>query len=205
MKEYSAVLHLRSKEPRGIYELGGKVFSCLTNQAALFPNLDPPLATLGTQVETLDTLMKGKDGSKHQNQAIIDQAEVVYKILKSYVFYVNKVAQGDKATILLSGFDCNNEPTPRQQPGKALIRRIEDGNLSGSVKIYAEALEDADRYKVEVAPSSTGEWRTVLDHGTLNKLELNGMDRGKELWFRINGGNAKGWGDASEPASFIPR
>jgi hypothetical protein len=205
MKEYRAVLHLLSKEPRGIYDLGGKVFACLTTQATLYPNLDPPLATLGTEVTTLDTLMKGKDGSKHQNQAITDQAEVVYKILKMYIFYVNKVAQGDKATILLSGFDCNNEPTPHQQPGKALIRRIEDGKLSGSLKIYAEAIEDADRYKVEIATTSTGEWKTVLDHGTLNKLEITGMDRGKEIWIRISGGNGKGWGDPSEPTSFIPR
>jgi hypothetical protein len=205
MKEFSAVLHLRSKEPRGIYELGGKVFSCLTAQAATFPNLDPPIATLGTEVNTLDTLMNGKDGSKRQNVLIANQAEVVYKILKLYVFYVNKVAQGDQAIILLSGFDCNNEPTPRTLPNKALIRRIEDGSLSGSVKIYAEALEYADRYKVENATTSTGEWKTLLDHGTLNKLEFNGMERGKEIWLRISGGNSKGWGDPSEPVSFIPR
>ena len=51
--------------------------------------------------------------------------------------------------ILLSGFDCNNEPVKHDNPGKAVIKRLEDGSVVCCVKIYLDALADADRYKVE--------------------------------------------------------
>ena len=205
MKTFTAVLHLKSKDPVKVYQLGGKVYSNLTLNASIFQSPDPDLGTFNGELTKLDTLIKSKDGSKQKTQAISDQVEVVHGYLKSYITYVNKVAQGDKTIILQSGFDCNNEPVSRGIPDKGLIKRIEDGSTAQSAKIYVEALEDADRYKVEMTNDLNSTWTTVLDHGTLNKLEINGMERGKEVFYRVSGGNIYGWGIPSEPVSFIPR
>ena len=207
MKTNTAVLHLKSKDPQKTYNLAGRVYTNMLASSSVFPNSDPTMEEFNTEITKLDTAIKAKDGSKQKNQAVVDQTDVVYAMLKSLLFYVNKVADGDKTIILLSGFDCSDEPTKHDKPEKALIKRVEDGSTACSVKIYLEPLVDADRYKVEIA-SSLGEntkWETILDFGTLNKLEIKDLIRGKEIYIRVSGGNIYGWGTPSEPVVFIPR
>jgi hypothetical protein len=88
-----------------------------------------------------------------------------------------------------------------------LIKRIEDGTVSCSAKIYVAALADADRYKVEITttPADPASWKTVLDYGVLNKMEIRDLIRGQEIFIRVSGGNSLGWGIPSEQTAFIPR
>jgi hypothetical protein len=205
MKTFTAVLHLKAPTPEKVYQLGGRVVTSLAASPDIFLNPDPTPIILTTGLTKLDTLMKAKDGSKAKKQAVDDQTGVVYALLKDVIIYVNKIAKGDKAIILLSGFDCNDEPVSREIPGKALIKRIEDGSTVCSAKIYAESLEDADRWKVETAPDINGPWITSLDYGSLNKLEIKDLARGLNIYIRLSGGNNHGWGIPSEPVAFIPR
>lgn len=207
MKTNMAVLHLKNKDPQKVYNLAGKVSTNMVTNKLVFPNPDPTMEAFGVEITKLDACIKAKDGSKQKNQALVDQAEVVHGMLKSEIIYVNKVADGDKTIILLSGFDCNEDSTVKDIPGKVLIKRIEDGSVSCSAKIYIEALADADRYKVETATALTEvtDWKTVLDFGALNKLEIRNLIRGREIYIRVTGGNTHGWGMPSEPVVFIPR
>lgn len=207
MKTNMAVLHLKNKDPQKVYNLAGKVSTNMVANKLVFPNPDPTMEAFGVEITKLDACIKAKDGSKQKNQALADQAEVVHGMLKSEIIYVNKVAGGDKTIILLSGFDCNEDSTVKDIPGKVLIKRIEDGSVSCSAKIYIEALADADRYKVETATALTEvtDWKTVLDFGALNKLEIRNLIRGREIYIRVTGGNTHGWGMPSEPVVFIPR
>jgi hypothetical protein len=200
-------LHLKNKDPQKVYNLAGKVSTNMVTNKLVFPNPDPTMEAFGVEITKLDACIKAKDGSKQKNQALADQAEVVHGMLKSEIIYVNKVADGDKTIILLSGFDCNEDSTVKDIPGKVLIKRIEDGSVSCSAKIYIEALADADRYKVETATALTEvtDWKTVLDFGALNKLEIRNLIRGREIYIRVTGGNTHGWGIPSEPVVFIPR
>lgn len=207
MKSFTAVLHLKSKDPLKVYQLSGKVLTNTTANATIFTDPDPKMTDFATEVTKLDTLIKSKDGSKQKNQAIEDQTNIVYGMLKSLSIYTNKVANGDKTIILLSGFDCNNEPANREIPGKGLIKRIEDGSVACSAKIYVESLADADRYKVEISNNiaDSNNWKTILDFGSLNRLEIRDLVRGQEIYIRVSGGNTWGWGVPSEPIVFIPR
>jgi hypothetical protein len=207
MKTNTAVLHLKSKDPQKAYNLAGRVHTSIESNKTTFPTPDPTMEAFGAEVTKLDAAIKAKDGSKLKNQAINDQTEVVYAMLKSLLIYVNKVADGDMTIILLSGFDCNNEPVQRSIPGKALIKRIEDGSVSCSAKIYLYALSDADRYKVEttITPDDTESWETAIDFGGLNRLEIKDLTAAQKMYFRVSGGNTHGWGIPSEPVVFIPR
>ena len=207
MKTNMAVLHLKNKDPQKVYNLAGKVSTNMVANKLVFPNPDPTMEAFGVEITKLDACIKAKDGSKQKNQALADQAEVVHGMLKSEIIYVNKVADGDKTIILLSGFDCNEDSTVKDIPGKVLIKRIEDGSVSCSAKIYIEALADADRYKIETATALTEvtDWKTVLDFGALNKLEIRNLIRGREIYIRVTGGNTHGWGMPSEPVVFITR
>lgn len=207
MKSNTAVLHLKSKDPQKVYNLGGKVNTNMEANKAVFTSPDPTMEKLAAEILKLDTAIKAKDGSKVKAQAIIDQTDVVYNMLKSLIIYVNKVADGDIAVILLSGFDCNSEPVQHDIPGKALIKRIEDGSVSCSAKIYVETLYDADRYKVETTTTQDDaeSWKTALDFGGLNKLEIRDLTAAQKIYIRVSGGNTHGWGSPSEPFAFIPR
>jgi len=207
MKTYTAVLHLKNKEAQIVFQLAGRVSTNLAASSSIFTDPDPSLEVFDSETQKLNTAIKAKDGSKQKNQAIKDQTDVVYAMLKSEILYVNKIAQGDKATILLSGFDCNDDPVARDIPAKALIKRIEDGSVACSAKIYADAVPDADRYKVEITTTlaEPTNWKTVLDFGTLNKIEIRDLVRGQEIYIRVTAGNRHGWGICREPVAFIPR
>ena len=155
----------------------------------------------------LDTYIKAKDGSKIKAQAVIDQTDVVYVMLKSLIIYGNKVANGNIAIILQSGFDCNNEPVQHGIPAKAVIKRLEDGSVPCSIKIYVDALADADRYKVEITttPDDPESWETEIYYGRLKRLEIRDQVAAQKIYVRVSGGNTNGWGTPSEPMAFIPR
>jgi len=174
---------------------------------SIFQTTDPTIEAFGTEVTKLDAAIKAKDGSKVKTQLIIDQTDVVYGMLKSLILSVNKIAAGDTAIILLSGFDCNNEPMLHDIPAKAVIKRIEDGSVACSAKIYMDALPHADRYKVETSttPDDAESWETQIDYGGLKKLEIRDLVAAQKIYIRVSGGNTHGWGAPSEPMAFIPR
>ena len=82
---------------------------------------------------------------------------------------------------------------------------MEDGNVACSAKIFVDSLDEADRYKVEISTTSAepSSWKTVLDFGALNKMEIRNLTRGQEFFIRVTGGNTHGWGIASESVAFI--
>ena len=207
MKTNTAVLHLKSKDPQKVYNLAGKVSTSMEAAKTTFPTPDPTIENFKVEITALDTAIKSKDGSKLKTQAVIDQAEVVYDMLKLLLFYVNKVADGDMTIILLSGFDCNNEPTQHDIPAKAVIKRLEDGSVPCSVKIFLDALPNADRYKVEITttPDDPESWETQIDFGGLKRLEIRNLVALQKIYIRVSGGNTHGWGVPSEPVAFIPR
>ena len=207
MKKNTAVLHLKGVDPQKTYNLGGRVYTNMLAAKLIFNDPNPTIEVFGAELTKLDTAIKAKDGSKVKNQAVIDQAGVVYGMLKLLVFYVNVVADGDMSIILQSGFDCNNDPVQHGVPTKAVIKRLEDGSVPCSIKIYMVALTDADRYKVEttLTPDDEESWETVIDFGGLNKLEIRDLVALQKIYIRVSGGNTHGWGPTSEPMAFIPR
>ncbi|MBP1640854.1 MAG: hypothetical protein H6Q17_2437 [Bacteroidetes bacterium] len=206
MKEVTAALHLKLTSTRDVRALAERVYACISANLSLFPESESVLPGFQVALDKLNALICAKDGSKIIYQAIADQTEVVHRILKMLSAIVNRAAQGDRATILLSGFDCSKEPKPRPKPEKCVIRRVDDGKKSGSIKIYLLPLAYADFYKVEIAFDSTGEWNVADDYGSFKRLEIEGLERGREIFVRVSGGNTRGgWGEPSDPAAFIPR
>lgn len=207
MKESLAVLHLRTKVPSRVLHLAGKVHLNMTTNVKTFTQPDPTMEKLDVELTKLGNLLSSKDGRKVINQSIVDQTDVVHALLKKLCVYVNTVSRGDKMTIVLSGFDCSKDAATRPLPEKAVIKRIEDGKVRCSAKIYIYVLPNANRYKVEITTdlNNPAGWKTVLDHGSLNTLEIGDLTYLQETYFRVTGGNTHGWGVPSEPVLFVPR
>jgi len=207
MNTNTAVLLLRFKDPQKVYNLAGRVYTNMLAGESIFSSPNPSMKELDVEIMKLGNALIAKDRSKIKNQAIVDQTDVVYVMLKLLIFYVNKVASGDRGIILLSGFDCNNERVAHSIPGKALIRRIDDGSVFCSAKVYLDPLYDADRFKVEITSTldDAESWKKIFDFGGINKLEVRDLAYGQKIYIRVSRGNTHGWGTPSEPMVFIPR
>jgi len=205
---FMAVLHIgSSKDSTAVLLLAGRIVAALTTNKTTFPEPDPTLVDFGTRVTLLDTYIKSKDGSDLNKQTIVKQSQLVYDDLKDLANYVNKIAKGDKAIIILSGFDFDSEAVEHSIPEKVIIKRIENGSTEHSAKIYVIPDADADRYMVETTttPSDANSWKLVLNSVPSNKLEIPSLSRGTEIFIRVAAGNTHGWGPHSDATGFIPQ
>jgi hypothetical protein len=205
---FIAVLHIGSPSDYiTVYIVGGRVLTSLQNNATVFINPDPSLATLSGALELLDTLIKSKNGSDEIDQKIDDQSLKVYNLLKDLAFYVNKIAKGDKTIIILSGFECKEESIPHEIPGKVQIDRIENGSTEHSAKIFVKSVADADRYNVEMTYTSNDpdSFKIALVAVSRHNMEIQNLLRGKEVFLRISAGNTHGFGPHSDIVGFIPQ
>jgi len=205
---FVAVLHIgSSKDSASIYVLGGRILTALLANQTIFPKPDPELEAFSDELKVLDSLMKAQDGSDRLVQALANQCELVYASIKSFCFYVNKVAKGDKTIIGLSGFDCKQEASEHPIPDKAIIKRIQDGSTEHSARIFVYVLDSADRYNAEMTttPNNPDSWKLVLNAVSSKKLEISGLTRGQEVWFRITAGNTHGWGTHGDAVAFVPQ
>jgi len=205
---FMAVLHIGSaKDSTAVLLLGGRIVAALTVNKTTFPEPDPTLDTLKSQVALLDEYIKSRDGSDKIKLSIESQSQLVYRDLKSIISYVNKVAKGVKSIVLLSGFDCEEEPVEHDIPEKVIVKRVEIGSTEHSLKIFVIALTDADRYMVEITttPDDPNSWKLALNSVPSNKLELTNLTRGVEVFIRVTAGNTHGWGPHSDVTSFIPQ
>ena len=205
---FFAVLHIgSSKDSKSVLLLAGRIMTALTVNKTIFPAPDPSLTEFTDAITLLDTYIKSRDGSERINQSILSQTQLVYDQLKQIATYVNKIAKGDKAIIILSGFDYDNESTEHGIPSKVIVKRVDDGSSEHSAKIFVIPESNADRYMVEITttPNDAGSWKLVLNSVPSNKLEIPELVRGVEIFIRVTAGNTHGWGPHSDVISFIPR
>ena len=135
-KAYLAVLHVTPVQFGKLMTLGMRVINNMGSNTVTFSNPDPVLSVLRSAADELEILMGAAKTGNHQKvQARNEQALEYYKMLQTERDYVNGVAQGDRAIILLSGFDASNDPSSLPVPGAPAIRRIDDGLLPLSANI----------------------------------------------------------------------
>jgi hypothetical protein len=205
---FFAVLHLdSSNDSIGVLLVGGRVLAALTTNKSTFQGLVPTLDVFASAYNLLESYINTKDGSTNLKFKIEEQSDLIFKYLKDYCNYVNFIAKGDKAIINLSGFETNNESTEHPIPQKVVIKRIENGKLEHSAKIYIITDKDADRYSVEMTktPADSNSYALVINSGPSNNLEVNSLTRGVEVYFRVSAGNTHGWGPHSDVIGFIPQ
>lgn len=202
-----AVLHLGAKAPADVHALGGKVLTALSAHPTVFTNLRVPLPSFTDELSALEVLLRSQDGSDNQSLALEKQSSLVYESLKSYCFDVNKTAAGDAVIIGLSGFDSQNRALAHTIPGKTIIKYIDNGSTEHSAKIIVISNADADRYMVEMTtnPADPNSWKLVLNAVSSRRLEIEGLTRGQEVWFRVTAGNTHGWGAHSDAVGFVPQ
>lgn len=124
--------------------------------------------------------------------------------------YLEAVAAGDAGKLNSTGFDLRKDPVrstrTERLPGPAdFVAR--HGTLSGQTILHAARLPGAKSYFVEYTDGNPRDpatvWTAAPIFTTCGKMEINGLVRGEEYWFRVCGVNSAGHGAWSELASLM--
>lgn len=204
---HKAVLYIqRSTDSKNVNNLATKVHEHMGANGVIYKTPDPTLDEIKTENDLLTTLIADADDGDHTMIAKRDkQSTKVYDLLKAQVDYVNKVAKGAKETILVSGFDVNNDNEDAELPGHITIKGIAAGKEEGTVKVNIEVDENATMYHLEMTetPNDESSYKTVIITTNSRALLARNITKKKEFFFRVSAGNSVGWGIHSNVTSFI--
>ena len=207
-KVFFAVMHVNSNISfTKVLKLIVRVIKALGDNAATYPAPNPTIAALDPESTKLKNLIGEAKGNSQKVAERNDQSRKVFSMLKEELVYVNQIAQGDKAIILLSGFDASNEPSPSPMPSAIVIKRIENGSVPLSAKVFIIPDKATKNYVVQTSnnPKDEESWKTVMQPTSSRKIEITKLSRGSEISIRIAGNNASGQGNWSNVVSFIPQ
>jgi len=158
----------------------------MTENADMFPEPDPTLAELDTAIGGFREAVSEasyrdmrKVEVKNQLQAAL--REVIYGLS----LYVDRVAQGNAATILAAGFLPSKDSTPTGIAPKPTDFRVTLPRVnSQTVALRVKAWAPARMYQFEYRKVGTdGDWERVLRSKSICVLE--GLEKLQEYEFRV--------------------
>ena len=198
-----------SKDPDG--SLSGpahNIHDKLVLNAASFPALPITVAAFNTLITTWDTALGesskgGTDRTTLKNNARTALENALFKLGT----YVNLVADGDKATIDLSGFESYNTSHTVSGGGVTFVPqnvRWEAGNVSGAAVLRWKGDGKGSLYEVQTCtgdPTVEANW-TYRGSFSGGRAELDGFTPGTIIWGRVRkigtGGDVGGWSDPAQ-------
>jgi len=161
----------------------------LTVLNTLISNLDSRLGAIAM----MESNLEAEKTVARENKAAVDDA------LTQLATYVETTANGDAATIQLSGFNLANEPTPIGPLPPPANLRGSTADTEGNVNLRWNRVKGARSYVVECATNPTGLW-TQVDVTTRVSTIATGLVSGAKCWFRVRAVGAAGFSGWSDPA-----
>ncbi|MFZ4455476.1 MAG: hypothetical protein ACOYOT_04575 [Bacteroidales bacterium] len=184
MKKDHSVLDFVKKPIAQKVEFGKGVISLMKNNPK-FPTPDVSL----TELETVNDLLEARSvaamsGGKEAT-ALMRQTETEWSdMMRTMARYVDRIADGDSAVILSSGFNLAKQPSPSLRPEFS----VELGEKSGTVELRRQAVEGAKSYIWQHCIGDTpanndADWTTALVTSRAS-AELSGLTPLSKYWFR---------------------
>lgn len=176
-----------SKDAMGLLRYAEHIFLKMTENADLFIDPVPDLATLESRIaeyrdayaeatfrDKRAVVLKGQRGSNLQ--------EVVYRLSH----YVDAIAEGDEAIILAAGYRPTRNSTNRiGRTPKAENLRAEHVQVgTGVIQLRVNPWKPARLYRYEYHQKGTESWTGILHSKSM--LELNDLDMLKAYEFRVS-------------------
>jgi hypothetical protein len=152
---------------------------------AIFANPDTPYATGTEIVNKLEKYYMSSRGGDHEQVALMHQADEEFDdYFRKLAYYVDRVADGDEAIILSSGFHLAKQPVPSERPEFT----AEAGDTPGSIGLKRKAVPGATSYVWEyyVGAEAPTEDKWLFAGSTAQaSYEMNGLNSGDKVWFRV--------------------
>jgi hypothetical protein len=150
-----------------------------------FTTPDVPLADL-TEINALleARYVAAQNGGKEET-ILMHQAEDLWdNLMRKEAKYVDRIADGNEAIILSSGFNASKQPTPAVRPEFI----AEAGPKSGSVLLRRQAVKGAKayiwQYCVNAIPEEEDAWKIAQVSGKAS-VEIDDLIPVTKYWFRV--------------------
>jgi len=149
-----------------------------------FGDTDVTYDQLDAATDKLEKSMVAAASGGKEETALMNQAEVEWdKTMRLMGRYVERVADGDGAVMLSSGFDLAKQPNPSQRAEFS----AEHNGKPGSVILKRRAVEGAKSYLWQMSSSplheSDNDWKLV-NVTTQATIEITGLTPLSKYWFR---------------------
>jgi len=166
---------------------------------AYFTTPDVPLATATTQVNSLETDYVAAKTGAHQAVAKMHQSEkIADATFRKLALYVDRIADGNDAIILSSGFHISKQPDPKSTKTFA----VNAGKNSGEIELVHKTIQGARayvwQYSIGNLPADDTQWM-YKDSTTKAKITITGLESGSKVWFRVLATTINGTQPCSDP------
>ena len=175
----------------------------MTENAAVFPNPNPPLADLTAQANALEQSEAaasegGKDRTLKRDE---DLRKVIYS-MDLQVLYVQTITHGDPDMTALAGMETKSDGTRWPKPEAPLGFMAKPGKYEGSVYMKCKGTKHKKQYVFEmfIEDANGGYWKDIQTQGR-NIYLHEGLERGRIYRFRVYASNSAGKGPVSTEAT----
>lgn len=151
----------------------------------LFPDPDPALTDLETDLLAFRSSMVDAVLRSRQSVIVREQKRAALeKTLRLIAYYVDKVADGDRAKILSAGFEFAKSPENAKPCPKPSNVRVEYGLVgSGQAKVRVQPEKSAVAYRYEYRLTGTETWTEEIR--TRSWIVLEGLESLQTYEFRV--------------------
>jgi len=187
----------------GLSNLLNNVVDKLRDNAALFPDLPVPLATLQTlAAEYTASNSAATRGSAVSKAARTAKAGQVMKALSATGSYVNMIALGRAVVLTNSGFELVKQREPFGPVGKPMMKSVKPTGIVGEVALVWTPRPGARTYHCFQTATDPTLPNTVWTHvrsTTKARCKLTGLTAYKPYWFAVQALGTAGPGAMSSP------
>lgn len=150
-----------------------------------FPTPDVPLTDLSEVTDLLESRSIAAHNGGREETKLMHQTEDAWNnLMRKEGRYVDRIADGDEAIILSSGFSTTRQPAPAVRP--ELV--AEAGQKSGSVLLRRQAVKGAKayvwQYCINAIPEDEDGWKIAQVSGKAS-VELTDLLPVTKYWFRV--------------------
>jgi hypothetical protein len=166
----------------------------MTENAVVFPNPNPLLATLDDQIATsIAAEVIATDGGKDRTRHRDEQMQLLTNMMDTQVFYVQTITNGDPEMTALAGMETRKDPQKQPTPLKPEKLRVTPGDYLGSVYIIFDPVKYRREYVYQMlrADDTSASWVDIHTSGKFSYLH-KGLEQGKVYQFRVFARNASG-------------
>lgn len=187
MKREKVDLNFRSYRDSKLHVFALSILTKMTRNPNFLPPYTPSLTDLSTAITNYWKALvasNGNFGGKAQTIAKDEARKALRTLMKDLGLYVDRVANGNKAIILSSGFKVR-KPTPTGPLPTPKKLKISDRQRS-KIKLKVDAVKGTRIYQWEYIPTSdlsTGIWTEVKT--TKSSVTIEGLQSGQQYTFRV--------------------
>jgi len=160
----------------------------LTENAGMFPDMDPSLADLE---QALATLKQAQADAAYRDKRLVVIKNQAFATLKTMVYhlslYVERKANGDAAVILAAGFNPSKKGgtttiSPAPKPANLIVEI--NVHISGMTNLKTTFWKGVLAYQFEYRKKNSGEdWTRVVS--SKSKVTITGLEPVQEYEFRV--------------------